>query len=816
MSTPNNPSPAPQLQFPFMSNQQFGQAGPGPSTMAQNRPGIPPHQLQLLQQVTAAARSQGMNLSPQQISMVVAQMQSQGNNGNPQALMNALRSLGHGQGQGQGQLGPGGQGQGQGPMSGQGGMAGMQGMHMNMGMGMDMQQLQQGQQGQQGQGGQPSQHTMQQQRLQQMMQGQQPNMMPNMSPSQQYGNQQGRSGTPSGNDSARHSMPPPGPPSNPSPHPNQMQGMQGMPNQPRFAPNSQQQALLAHQHQQMLANPQFQALPPNQQQMQLMGMHQKMMSVFMANSQPQPQQSPHMQQTQQQGGGPGPEYGSNMQQSPMHQQSTPQGGPQSSLPPHMAPPRPASASSHHPPSPHHQGSPMTTNTPPPMNNQYMAPQPSNTGSPAPSSHSQQNQHHATPQSHQPPPPHSASPLSAQHTGPSPRQPQPVDVNGQVMGQPGVRPPQPPVFPPNSSGMTSQQQQQMAAAMNIFGQAAQAQGQQPNNQPARPNQPQPGPMPNISMGRPPSFPIPGVNPAEFPFDFRLIPVLRHAADPRWQSDMQSKNPQLLQAVTAAQGMINQGLVRPEIMQKMHQFYFATVGMNQTRQPPPGSAGMPPQMQNQFMSGMPTGPPGPGAGTPDRRDSGGPPSSRPPPPHTVSETPAVSAHRERDPKLGTPVVAAMPPPAWIPGQPTPTRQTPLDVPHAQSGPPGPTPLGLPVKEWEKALRMDMPITAIQQLPEETDDPTFGGKLAAMSDAEKNEVAEWLEVDKRYAGGMKDRSKQLQKKMFKWARNNDMDTPWWSVRKGERYQPPRSRLQILFPQDKEMQRLRRSHKGRRPIKL
>ena len=169
-----------------------------------------------------------------------------------------------------------------------------------------------------------------------------------------------------------------------------------------------------------------------------------------------------------------------------------------------------------------------------------------------------------------------------------------------------------------------------------------------------------------------------------------------------------------------------------------------------------------------------------------------------------------------KAGTPVVANMPPPAWIPGQPTPTRQAPPESPRtAQPGTSAPLAHALPVKEWEGALRMDLPITAINPLPEDGDDPTFGGKLPVMTEREKQDVAKWIEADKQYAAGMPARGKELQKKMFKWARNNDMDTPWWSVRKGERYHPPRQRLQILFPQDKELQRLRRSHKEHRHLK-
>lgn len=338
---------------------------------------------------------------------------------------------------------------------------------------------------------------------------------------------------------------------------------------------------------------------------------------------------------------------------------------------------------------------------------------------------------------------------------------------------------------------------------------------------------------MNMGRPPVMPMPGVNPNEFPFDYRLMPMMRFAADPRWLLDMRSKNPQLAQAVQNAQNMISQGIVRPEMIQRMNQFYFTmSQNQNQVRPPPPpppgqgpgpnnGPGGIPPQLQHQFMAGQQGGQPG----TPDRRDSNGP-LTRPPPSHVAPETPAgqldrrISSGGIRGPndltKTGTPVVANMPPPAWIPGQPTPTRQAPPESPRiAQPGSSTTLTHALPVKEWEGSLRMDLPITAINPLPEDGDDPTFGGQLPVMTEKEKEEVANWIEADKQYAAGMPARGKDLQKKMFKWARNNDMDTPWWSVRKGERYHPPRQRLQILFPQDKDIQRMRRSHKNNRHIK-
>jgi SWI/SNF-related matrix-associated actin-dependent regulator of chromatin subfamily B protein 1 len=155
--------------------------------------------------------------------------------------------------------------------------------------------------------------------------------------------------------------------------------------------------------------------------------------------------------------------------------------------------------------------------------------------------------------------------------------------------------------------------------------------------------------------------------------------------------------------------------------------------------------------------------------------------------------------------------MPPPTWIPGQSTPIRP-PADTRHTQSGLAGSAASSLPVKEWEGVLRLDLPITQITTLPEGSDDSTFDGKLPPMSEEEVKSVLEWIEVDKAFASGMVDRKKSVQKKMVKWATNNDMDTPWWSVRKGERYMPPRARLQILFPRDKDAQRMRKSHKGRR----
>lgn len=286
----------------------------------------------------------------------------------------------------------------------------------------------------------------------------------------------------------------------------------------------------------------------------------------------------------------------------------------------------------------------------------------------------------------------------------------------------------------------------------------------------------------------------MNPAEFPFDYRLIPALAHAGNARWQAEVGSKNPGLVNAVNHAQQMINDGVVSPETLQKMQQFYATITKMSQGR-PLPSTAGgqIPPHMSQ------------PSPATGNRRDSSG--SVRPPPPHTIPESPAEDRPSSSRGKVGTPT-ETMPPPTWIPGQPTPNRPPPetRPVPSANS---------LPVKEWEGHIRPELPITQITTLPEETDDPTFDGKLPPMSEEEVKSVLEWMEIDKAYIAGNSERKKSNQKKLFKWARNNDIDTPWWSVRKGERYMPPRTRLQIIFPRDKDNQRMRKSHKGRRYTK-
>lgn len=875
----SNPQQAPQQQYSYVPQQassipgaSSGRGDPGPSSMsmAQNpqiRPNIPPAQMALLQQVTHAARGQGINLTPQQLHDAVSAIQAQGGLSNPAAVMNALRQA---SGQQQ-QLQQGMPGQG-----GQGMPVGQMGMNMGMPMGMgQMGQYPQQQMGQPNQySGHPSQQPQQQQHRSQSS--------PHSSETTNYNhtNQQARlqqlmshgSPSPSATASPRpHNTPwqgsmpppaiPPGTPRGPS-----GPGLSGMPNQQmqqqqqqpqRYMLNAQQQQLITNQQSAMMANPQFQAMPPQQQQVQLATVQQRMTAMFasqaMAAQQQfghpsqsgQPLPPPHMQQQQQpqqqqQQPQPPPPHQSphiSRQQTPVH---APSPQPMSSLPQHMAPPRPASAASRRAPSPHQAASPMAVSTPPANAPPYTPGPPQSAASPAQSVHSQHGQYQ-TPQPQQTPQypqftPHSASPHSGQQgtPGQSMRSATPIDMAGQMM-QPTapqfVRPPHhqqqqpqmglqpgqpPPVIPPGN--FTPQQQQQMANAMSVF---SQAMGQNQNQ--SRPNPSLGGigrPPPTQAQSQSQSQPQPGPaslpNSSDFPFDWRLLAHFGNLNNPQWRNEMSSKNPQLFNAVLQAQAMVHSGAIRTDVIQRMQQTLVASVRMA-NRPPPPNSIPGPP--------GSTTGPspmgiqPGPGMVPPGQAIPG---ALGRPPLQASNETPGLldrrsSAHREK--QVAAQGGVDMPPPAWIPGQPpsTPARTPASSLP---APPPQVGPNQLPVKEWEGFIRPDLPITSITPLPvstiDESADPTFGGILPSLSEREVSDIKTWMESDKAYVEVLADKGKRCQKKMINWAKNNDRDTPWWMVRKGERYQPPRTRLSILWPQDKAAMRAKTSHRGRREIRL
>jgi SWI/SNF-related matrix-associated actin-dependent regulator of chromatin subfamily B protein 1 len=138
------------------------------------------------------------------------------------------------------------------------------------------------------------------------------------------------------------------------------------------------------------------------------------------------------------------------------------------------------------------------------------------------------------------------------------------------------------------------------------------------------------------------------------------------------------------------------------------------------------------------------------------------------------------------------------------------------EAKSPPRPPPPPAVPIEEWKSHLRLDLPITEITPLPEESDDATFGGLLPEMSEQDKKEMRAWLDRDLQYAKDLEGNKKRLQKKMISWARNTDRETPWWDLRMGEQPKRPNGRLTILWPSEKATQRARTTHRGRKEIRL
>ncbi|RXK41701.1 hypothetical protein M231_00936 [Tremella mesenterica] len=218
---------------------------------------------------------------------------------------------------------------------------------------------------------------------------------------------------------------------------------------------------------------------------------------------------------------------------------------------------------------------------------------------------------------------------------------------------------------------------------------------------------------------------------------------------------------------------------------------------------------------------------------------------PPPHTIPQgTPVQQRMSEgKDRKSGS----QMPPPQWIPshgqpipGQPgvpmsagsmgmgvpatpTPLRPPPHTAPdHVSPSPalPPPTPHAVPVREWETALPLDLPITNIAPLPteeiDERSDPTFDGRLLSLTEKEKENVRDWVESDKEYAKVMKSYKETSRERVMRWAERKEQEKGWW-IRKNQEGPPTRrERLSILWPQDKASMRAKSTHRGRREIRF
>lgn len=323
---------------------------------------------------------------------------------------------------------------------------------------------------------------------------------------------------------------------------------------------------------------------------------------------------------------------------------------------------------------------------------------------------------------------------------------------------------------------------------------------PNHQPAAsPQQPPPSSQSGNQAGQnhnpaPPGSVPPPFDMSGFPFDPRILGQIGNLQDPAWRQGMQLRNPAALQTVMNASMMIQQGKIAPETLSRMHKVL----------------AWMKAEAERVRMAAQ-----GPGT-------SG-----------AASQAPAPSGPRSSMDGNAPPSAGPMPPPAWIPGSAaTATTALPVQAPPAAQ----PTarkvsvPLSIPVKSWEAALRPSLPFTQITPLPSDpvaplapappSFDPTFSGALPTLTPTEVTDVRRWIDTDLAYLGNFEARKKQVQGKMMNWAKESDMGTPWWMVRKGESQSTTGPGIKVIWPDEKARERsrgmARASGRSRREIRL
>ncbi|WVQ70519.1 hypothetical protein IAR50_000038 [Cryptococcus sp. DSM 104548] len=673
----------------------------------------------------------------------------------------------------------------------------------------------------------------------------------------------------------QRSMPPPPLPGTPQHHlsfppPEHSSSPMG-----QLTPQQQQQFLT--QRSAFMNSAQFNAMPQQQQSMLLQQQQAHFMrNVMMQNAQ---NQSPSQPQPQGQGGMVAQSPIIHRQPTPS-QMGTPQQPPLSSLPQHMAPPRPGSSLSQRPGSPHqgHSSSPAAgvgmMGTPPAQGaggGMYQHHTPQQAPSPTLSVHS-----HHTPQQ-------GASPMMGGGV-PFPGAPQaqqggyqgsfPVPSQGQ--GQGGLPPP-----PQGLSGVglqyTTQQQQQMASALGFMSKAVQAQQHPPppsepsrppssSSRPSHPQTPQASipqnlNLPNLAGITPPNHP-------DFPFDARLLPYLPHANNPSWKAQMAQQNPQLAAAVQHAWGIVQRGGLTPEMGARMQQAMAALKQAMMSVQQ--GQGGMRRESGGQGQGQGPSPAQGqqalhasPQTAQPQAKDSpashvGALPMASPALMKSrlsgASET-RVGGARDRTPSISgtipppeSPASASagqgiMAPPSFIPshgaGKEGKEKEKEKETPPGQDAPLAPAPGGdssapapastqpAPVpaprkpstsipKEWETHIPRDVPITRIIPIPIPSSSPHFQAALPPLSPKQITQVREWIDRDVAYVEGEKKRHPKTLERLKRWAEENDKATEWWMLRKGEARVLPQNRLRILWPADKDRLRGQRSHRGRKQVKF
>jgi hypothetical protein len=125
---------------------------------------------------------------------------------------------------------------------------------------------------------------------------------------------------------------------------------------------------------------------------------------------------------------------------------------------------------------------------------------------------------------------------------------------------------------------------------------------------------------------------------------------------------------------------------------------------------------------------------------------------------------------------------------------------------------------MEAWKKALNPDPELTRVQPLPvdeiDETQDPTFGGLLPALSDRDIEAVRRWLDLDIEYERAVEVHKKEMDAKVAIWRQAPVMQPAWWEIDPvlGRRPGSENHKLNIIWPVDRVKKKEEDRRKGKK----
>jgi hypothetical protein len=283
---------------------------------------------------------------------------------------------------------------------------------------------------------------------------------------------------------------------------------------------------------------------------------------------------------------------------------------------------------------------------------------------------------------------------------------------------------------------------------------------------------------------------------FPFDPRLSFYVRTIMqNPAAYNTLIARDPSLEEHLKRALNMVKTGQVSGEMLNSMLKFMATMAHIQQTR------AAQHQQRQVQQQSVQPSTPQA------ERVEQTIPPQPVPPISANVGENERrpPSAHAASvPPPLDTSLPAADGRPFTAGSA---TSQATPGLSRPAVAPP-------PMEEWQRCLPTLARLTSIAPLPREIDeraDPTFGGALPELTEAELHQYRTWLDKDIEYTRTLEAHSARMAQMTGEWLEKG-VRPAWWQMDlRGER--PPLvERMSIVWPIEKAAARKhKRPQKGK-----